>query len=184
MKGSLTLIVGPMFSGKTTELIRLSVRYQLARKKVLVINHCLDNRYDSEENFIVSHQKIKLSAVHLSSLEKGLSCEQLEQCDVIAIDEAQFFPDLFVFCRKWAQRKTLVVAGLDATAEAKPFGQVCELLAISEKVEKLSAICSNCNEDAAFTLKKTQNQQEIEIGGADLYEPACRTCFYKKTQTD
>ena len=99
--------------------------------------------------------------------------------DVIAIDEGQFFTDIVEHCQKWSdQGKIVIVAALDATFERKPFGSICQLVALAENVKKLTAVCLNCSGEALFTHKHCNKTGEInDIGGLDKYIPVCRSCF-------
>ena len=104
---------------------------------------------------------------------------KVEDFDVVAIDEGQFFTDIVEYCQKWSDRgKIVIVAALDATFERKPFGSICELVALAENVKKLTAVCLNCAGEAPFTHKHCHNNGEInDIGGLDKYIPVCRACF-------
>lgn len=172
MKGSIELIIGPMFSGKSTELLRRCNRYKIAGKTVLKINHQKDTRYG--QGIIGTHDGKSGCATQVKNLQ-GLT-KLVSEHDVIAVDEAQFFKDLSP-CIQWAEDgKTVVVAGLDGTYEKKPFPHVCELVAQSERVTKLTAVC-RCGREASFT-KRLTNHTELElVGSEETYAPKCRTCF-------
>lgn len=174
-------IFGPMFSGKTSELMRKIRRHQLAQKKCLVINYFADNRY-SDSSAVVSHDNMSIPAIKVRSL-KEISAEHIEDVQVIAIDEGQFFPDLLEKAEAWANTgKVVIVAALDCTFQKKPFNGVTDLLAISEKVTKLSAVCMDCGQDASFT-KRISSEGMVElIGGLDKYKPVCRRCFHDDSQ--
>ena len=105
--------------------------------------------------------------------------EKINDFDVVAIDEGQFFSDIVEYSQKWADKgKIVIVAALDATFERKPFGSICELIALAENVKKLTAVCLNCSGEAPFTHKHFNNTGEInDIGGLDKYIPVCRSCF-------
>lgn len=105
--------------------------------------------------------------------------DKVNDFEVVAIDEGQFFCDIVEYCQKWADRgKIVVVAALDATYERKPFGSICELVSMAENVKKLTAVCLNCAGEAMFTHKHCHNTGEInDIGGLDKYIPVCRSCF-------
>lgn len=174
-------IFGPMFSGKTSELMRKIKRHQLAQKKCLVINYFADNRY-SKSSSVVSHDNLSIPALKVRAL-KEISDEQVEHVQVIAIDEGQFFPDLLDKAENWANRgKVVIVAALDCTFQKRPFNRVTDLLAISEKVTKLSAVCMDCGQDASFT-KRISSEGKVEvIGGLDKYKPVCRRCFHEESE--
>ena len=178
-EGKVQAIFGPMFSGKSTELLRKIRRHKIASKRCLVINYIMDNRYSTEE-VAATHDKHFIEARKLQRLSE-LSDEEILSYDVIGIDEGQFFPDLVENCDRWADLGvTVIVAALDCTFEKKSFGNVPLLLAISENVKKLSAICKICNDKASFTKRLTQNKELNLIGGTETYMPVCRKCYNGK----
>ncbi|GLE09457.1 hypothetical protein PINS_up021121 [Pythium insidiosum] len=165
--GQLQLIVGPMFSGKSTELVRRMRRFQHAKLKCLVVKSTLDTRYS--ETHLSTHDRTTFQARPVQRLAEVR--ELVHEYDVIGVDEGQFFPDLVEFCTGVAaEGKVVIVAALDGTFDRKPFGGVCDLIPSAEQVIKLNAVCTQCGRDAA---DKSVNL----IGGSDLYEPRCRQCF-------
>jgi len=172
-KGQIQLILGPMFSGKSTELIRRLKRYQVAKYDVLIVKYAKDVRYD--ELGIATHDRQTLPAVAATKLTD--LTEKAKDFDVIGIDEGQFFPDV-----AWAEEmanigKVVLIAALDGTYQRKPFYNIMELIPLAESVSKLNAVCMNCFREAAFT-KRTTDEDSLEvIGGADKYMAACRTCY-------
>ena len=105
--------------------------------------------------------------------------DKMEDYDVVGIDEGQFFPDVVEFCDRAANLgKIVVVAALDGTFERKPFGNIVSLIPLAEKVSKLSAVCVYCTNEAAFTRRVVASKQIQLIGGADMYKPVCRGCFF------
>lgn len=175
MFGSIHLIFGPMFSGKTTELLRRVERYEVANRKCLVIKHKIDNRYSSDH--VVAHNGRKTDAKACSALH----LLDYSSYDVIAIDEGQFFGDSIVpFCESAANNgKIVIVAALDGTYQRKPFGKVLELVPLAESVVKLNSVCMKCYADAAFTQRLGSQEGDIDIGGAEKYSAACRSCYFK-----
>lgn len=172
--GSIRVILGPMFSGKTTELIRRIRRYHVARMSVVVVKYAPDTRYSQTD--VVSHDQTRWAAVPTRRLMDHLA--ELLPYDVIGIDEAQFFDDLVEFCEEMAARgKHVVVAGLDATYQRKPFGQLLALIPLAENVKKLKAVCSFCGSPAAYSLRTASDEGVEVIGGLDKYVAACRPCF-------
>eukprot|EP01094_Clydonella_sp_ATCC50884_P003259 TRINITY_DN12512_c0_g1_i1.p2 TRINITY_DN12512_c0_g1~~TRINITY_DN12512_c0_g1_i1.p2 ORF type:complete len:188 (+),score=69.27 TRINITY_DN12512_c0_g1_i1:3-566(+) len=171
--GEIQLIVGPMFSGKTTELLRRIRRHTVAQRACSVIKYQRDVRYSVNEATTHDQQKATASGViRLADADIGGS-------EVIGIDEGQFFPDLNEFCEKWANEgKVVIVAALDGTFQRKPFGRVMELVCMAESVTKLNAVCMLCQRDAAFTLRLSKETEVEVIGGADKYIAACRSCFH------
>jgi thymidine kinase len=133
-EGRIEVVFGPMFSGKSSELIRRVKRHQIAKKNCLVLNYVKDDRY-STGDFCSTHDKTMLKAVKIGSL--GSVDDRIDPFDVIAIDEGQFFDDLVEFCEKWANKgKIVIVAALDATFQKKAFGRICDLLPLAEVVKK------------------------------------------------
>ena len=174
-KGQIHLIFGPMFSGKTTELLRQIVRFTLAKLDCVVIKYSADTRYAVDE-----------AATHDQRMIKAIPCEKLEDVyhvvktnDIVGIDEGQFFPDIVPFCERLANEgKIVIVAALDGTFQRKPFGSVLELVPLAESVQKLSAVCMECFNPAAFS-KRIGNDQRVQvIGGAESYAAVCRRCFF------
>lgn len=175
MPGMIEVIVGGMYSGKTEELIRRLRRARFGKKGVLLFKPKIDDRYS--ETDVVSHVRNKFPAVPVSTTEEMEGYFQ-EDTEVIGIDEAQFIPDLRPFCHRMANLgKRVVVAGLDMDWRGEPFGDMPALMATAEKVTKLRAICMVCGGDAGFTYKRKGSQNQVEIGGADVYEARCRRCF-------
>ncbi|CAL1542815.1 unnamed protein product [Lymnaea stagnalis] len=172
--GQIQVIFGPMFSGKTTELMRRMKRYQIANYRCLIIKYAKDIRYDF--NGIATHDNQVLGAMSAEKLS-DLQSEALKY-DIIGIDEGQFFPDIVSFCDKLAnQEKVVIVAALDGTFQKKGFGDILNLVPLAEHVLKLTAVCMNCYNEASFT-KRIGLETEVEvIGGAEKYLAVCRECF-------
>ncbi|XP_031568023.1 thymidine kinase, cytosolic-like [Actinia tenebrosa] len=172
--GQIQVIFGPMFSGKTTELLRRIKRYQIANHRCLVVKYEKDLRYNM--NDVATHDKQTLAATACSVLYSIK--KQALQATVIGIDEGQFFPDVVDFAEEMASEgKTVIVAALDGTFQRQAFGNVLNLVPLAESVVKLNAVCMNCFKDAAFT-KRLGSDKKIEvIGGADKYMAVCRDCF-------
>ena len=174
-RGSIEVISGCMFSGKTEELLRRVKRAIIARQRVGIFKPGMDTRFD--EKSIVSHDDKRLpsTTVEVSNdilfLAKGL--------EVIAIDEAQFFDEnLPQVCNKLASTGIrVVVAGLDMDFRGNPFGPVPELMAIAEIITKLHAVCVKCGNMASYSFRKTPESSRVLLGEKDHYEPRCRVCF-------
>ena len=173
--GSVEVICGSMFSGKTEELIRRLKRAEIAQQSILVFKPEIDVRYD--KNSVVSHDKKSISSTVVSSSKEVLI--QSEKAQVVAIDEVQFFDnDLPTVCSELAKKgKRIIVAGLDMDYTGKPFGPVPELLAIADFVTKLRAICSYCGNPALYSSRKTADKNVVQLGEKEEYEPLCRACF-------
>ena len=174
-RGSIELITGSMFSGKTEELIRRLRRAQFAGLKVEIFKPSLDKRYS--ETRVVSHddKSIISTAVDNASAILLLS----GNVDVIGIDEAQFFDDSIVqVCNTLADNGLrIIIAGLDMDFMGKPFGPMPALLSVAEFVTKVHAICMRCGNLAQFSFRKSEDEQVVLLGEKNLYEPLCRNCY-------
>jgi thymidine kinase len=174
-RGSVEVITGSMFSGKTEELIRRLRRAQYAGLKVVIFKPALDKRYS--ETRVVSHDErsIVSTPVDHSSAIILLAGD----ADVVAVDEAQFFDSSIVdICKQLADDGTrVIVAGLDMDFMGNPFGPMPALMAVAEHVTKLHAICMRCGNLAHYSFRKTGQPQVVLLGEKNLYEPLCRRCF-------
>ena len=179
MQGRLELIIGNMFSGKSSELIRRINREKSIQKKILVINYISDNRYASDS--IATHDNLTVTCLKLEKLS-GITEDIIQQYDSFFIDEAQFFSDLYgmVLVLVDVKHKHVVVSGLDGDTFRNPFGDLIKLIPICDTVDKLTAYCTVCNNGtpAPFTKKKKRDNLLIDIGGTDKYIPVCRTHFF------
>lgn len=173
--GWIELICGPMFSGKTEELIRRLRRAQIARQRVAIFKPRTDDRYTTDH--IVSHSQMKLKSHIVTHPEQILK----HSCDAhaIGIDEAQFFnEDLVAVCRKMASGgKRVIVAGLDKDYRCRPFGAIPQLMVEAEYVTKLLAICMRCGQAANFSQRLSDEKDQIVVGQKDKYEARCRKCY-------
>jgi thymidine kinase len=175
--GWIEVICGSMFSGKTEELIRRMKRAQIANRKVEIFKPAIDVRYD--EIKVVSHDA---NSIHSTPIEHSGSLLLLsEGIEVVGIDEAQFMDaSLPETCEKLAKRGVrVIIAGLDMDFEGKPFGPMPALLSIADYITKVNAICMKCGDIAHFSYRKGSEKGRILLGEKDVYEPRCRTCFYK-----
>src|SRR5882724_9915520 len=173
--GWIEVICGCMFSGKTEELIRRLNRALIARQKVEIFKPSVDKRYHDEK--IVSHsdREIRSTPVNFAGDILLLAGD----CDVVGVDEAQFFDEAIVeVCNMLAnQGKRVIVAGLDMDYLGKPFGPMPNLLAIAEFVTKVHAICAQTGELASFSFRLTDNQSRVLLGEKDSYEARSRKAF-------
>lgn len=176
-KGQIEVICGSMFSGKTEELIRRLNRAKIAKQKVEIFKPSIDKRYD--ENAVVSHNdnSIRSTPVNFANDILLLSGD----CDVVGIDEVQFFDEQIVpVAQKLAnQGKRVILAGLDMDFEGNPFGPMPKLMAIAEYVTKVNAICMKCGDLAAFSFRLSDAKQKVVLGEKECYEARCRRCFYE-----
>lgn len=176
MTGTIEVVVGSMFSGKTEELIRRVKRAQLARQKIQVFKPKIDNRYSHSE--ITSHSQRKLEATIVENSQEILNSVN-DSTRVVGIDEAQFFDrGIIDVVEKLATRGIrVIVAGLDTDWRGRPFHPMPELMAIAESVTKEHAVCMVCGAQACRTQRTSASNQDILIGALDAYEARCRNCF-------
>jgi thymidine kinase len=176
-RGSIEVICGSMFSGKTEELIRRLKRAKIANLRVEIFKPKLDVRYDVQN--IVSHDENAILSTPIDNSQTILLLHG--EADVIGIDEAQFFDDqLPDVCDQLAYRgKRVIVAGLDMDYTGKPFGQMPFLLSKADYITKLHAICMKCGHIANYSYRKKPNNAQVLLGEKDLYEPRCRKCYYE-----
>ena len=173
--GWIEVICGSMFSGKTEELIRRLKRARIAGQRVEIFKPKVDTRYGERQ--VVSHDNNSLLATPISDTSKLL--EIPEETTVIGLDEAQFFePEVVDHVIELANRgKRIVIAGLDMDFRGKPFGPICNLLAVAEYITKVHAICSHCGNLATHSYRLVQDQETVVLGEKDLYEARCRRCY-------
>jgi thymidine kinase len=173
--GSLEVICGSMFSGKTEELIRRLRRAQIAKQRVAIFKPAIDSRYANDH--IVSHSEQKLRSEPVQRAQEIL--EKAEDAQVVGIDEGQFFDNsLIAVCNELAHRGVrVIVAGLDMDYRGVPFEPIPQLMAIAEQVTKTQAICMQCGEPAAFTQRLTPARDRVVVGAKDMYEARCRQCY-------
>jgi thymidine kinase len=180
--GYLEIIIGPMFSGKTTKILNIYNQCKFCNIGVVVINHCLDKRYDEE--LLSSHDKIKIPCNQmtlLSELFNDLNLPNYINSNVILINEAQFFPDLEVSVKKMLHdNKQIIISGLDGDFEQKKFGQILDLIPLCDKVTKYKSLCGSCkNGTSAIFSKRISLEKEQTVIGSNNYIPVCRNCFNK-----
>jgi thymidine kinase len=181
-KGSLEIVCGSMFSGKSEELIRRLRRSELAKQKIAAFKHSLDAR--KTIHYVISHNGTKISA--LTANEAAIILQQVApEVEVVGIDEVQFFDQqiINVILELVNQGKRVIAAGLDMDFRGVPFGPMPTLLALADKILKLHAICSVCGQDAQFTQRIINgapakfNDPIILIGAEECYQARCRNCF-------
>jgi len=173
--GWIEVISGPMFSGKSEELIRRLRRAAIARQRLQAFKPQLDDRYSERD--VVSHSRWRAPSEAVQRADEIL--ERLDpRTEVVAVDEAQFFDAALPgVCAHLAQLgKRVIVAGLDMDYRGVPFGPMPELLAIAERVDKIAAICTRCGAQAAYTQRLTADEAQVVVGAGDVYEARCRRC--------
>lgn len=171
--GSIEVVCGPMFSGKTEELIRRVKRAQIAKQRVQIFKPALDTRYAEEE--VVSHSSLAIKAEPVDNAVDIL-IRLKDSTRVVAVDEIQFFdPAIITVVTKLAARGCRVIcAGLDLDYRAQPFGPMPELLAIADEVTKIHAICTVCGAPAVRSQRLAQSKERVLLGEKDAYEARCR----------
>ena len=172
--GKLELVIGNMFSGKSTELIRRLRCEQVIHKKCLVVNYFGDNRYNNT-NSIATHDNLTTNAIKLQYLRDL----PINDFDTLFIDEGQFFNDLFEVVKDLVDNhfKHVIVSGLDGDSNRNKFGSILDLIPLADEVHKLRAYCTICCDGTygSFTKKIIKNNDiQIDIGGSDKYLPVCR----------
>ncbi len=176
----LQIIIGPMFSGKSTELIRLIREYKFIEAKIMVIKHSLDDsRY--EKSKLCTHDKQTEECISTNNLLNLKDTQDYINADVIFIEEAQFFENLFEFVDEGLkENKSFVVAGLDGDFKREPFGDILRLIPLAEKVIKLNALCFFCKNgtEAPFTKRLINDTNQQLVGGADSYASVCRFHYF------
>ena len=182
ISGWIEVICGSMFSGKTEELIRRLKRAEFAKQRVEIFKPTVDTRYADRE--VVSHNQnsINSTPVEYSSAILLLA----DDCDVVGIDEAQFFDDGIVeVANELAnQGKRVIVAGLDMDFKGNPFGPMPALMATAEYVTKVHAVCTRTGNLANYSFRKTDNDKLVMLGETEEYEPLSRAAFYHAMHDD
>ena len=191
--GYLEIVIGPMFSSKTSTLLEIYKQCKYCNIPVSIINHAIDKRY--HEMMLSSHDKIMAPCFQANKLndiwcqnefieEKDNIHELLRKSDVILINEGQFFPDLYeVVVDMLNNNKKIYVCGLDGDFERKKFGAILDLIPLCDKVNKLTSLCSLCRDGTRgiFSMRLT-NETAQTVVGSDNYIPVCRKCYSKKNE--
>ncbi len=175
----LSIVLGPMFAGKSSEILRRVRRAQVLGWEILLLTCAIDKRYSETGHEVMTHDKEHLDA-HGVQVLKGVSdWKEYKSARVIVIEEAQFFPDLYDFVVKAVEEdgKDVLVVGLDGDSDRKPFGDMLRLVPLADEVQHLTALCKRCGDGtpALFSaLVKGQKTEQICVGGEDRYEAMCR----------
>ena len=175
--GQIHIIFGCMFSGKSTEITRIANKYKVLKKKILLVNHSLDNRYAN--NNISTHNKIMMECTSVEDLQDLTHTESYINSEIVIVDESQFFKGLLQFVVNGAEvdNKTMIVVGLNGDSDRNPFGDILNLIPYCDSVTKLDAFCVTCGDGtlAHFSkkiIKTTEGQ--IHVGNEDAYIAVCR----------
>jgi thymidine kinase len=178
---SLTLVIGPMFSGKSSYLLTSIRRYKEMGWPIYTITSNLDKRYTSDNKIINHNQDYAAADASVEYLQHISGKKEYLDAKVVIIEEAQFYPDLVEFVVEAVETdgKYLIVAGLDGDASRKPFGKLLDLIPHADSIIKLKALCKKCGDgtEALFTSKKVHDNATVDIGGSDKYEALCRKHF-------
>lgn len=176
MSGQLHIIVGCMYSGKSTELLKIIKNYRILEKKILCINHSIDIRYGT--NQIISHDKNTEECTQIDKLFSINNSRDYINCNILVIEEAQFFEDLydFVINAVYKDNKIVYIAGLDGDYKKELFGDIYKLIPHCDTIKKLSALCIICKDGTPgnFTKRIVDNTNQKLIGSIESYIPVCR----------
>ncbi len=184
--GSLEMFIGPMWSGKTSELVKLHKQFTFCEIPVLAINYLHDTRYST--NTICTHDMVNIPCetcveLHqISDIVNGVSQYTFENAQVILINEGQFFNDLvsWVKCAVEVHNKQVIICGLDGDFKREPFGDWLSLIPFCDKVTKLHSICGCCKENYAIFSHRNTEETIQEVIGTEQYVPLCRKCYKVK----
>jgi len=171
--GYLEVILGPMFSGKTTALIE---QYNSNETKAVAINFSGDNRY--HESKLSTHDLKMIECVNSNELLPLKTNNEIIQSDTILINEGQFFPDLvkFVSFMVDVYKKRVIVCGLDSDFQRNKFGVILDLIPLCDKVTKLKGKCNDCDNKSIFSYRLSKEEEQVVIG-SNNYIPLCRNCY-------
>jgi len=177
--GYLEVILGPMFSGKSSRLVEVYKQCTFCNISVTAINHAIDNRYDNQ--LLSTHDKVMIPCIRAERLQDVWPTE-VDTADVVLINEGQFFEDLYEAVEDMLQKgKQVYVCGLDGDFERKRFGKILDLIPLCDTVTKLSSLCSICKNGTKgiFSMRLT-GEKEQTVVGSENYIPVCRDCYEKR----
>ena len=183
--GYLEIILGPMWSGKTSALLKIYRQYSFCKSRVCVINYKADDRYS--ETMLSTHDKEMIPCVMGFSMEEIMKTHrsEIENSDVILVNEGQFFSDIVTFTVNMVEEegKKVYICGLDGDFQRNKIGNLLELIPMCDKMSKLHSLCSMCKNGtlAPFTFRSTCETEQVLIGN-DIYMPLCRSCYNAQTK--
>jgi thymidine kinase len=179
----LEIILGPMFSGKTSRIVEIYKQCLFCNIPVIVINHSIDNRYD--DNLLATHDKVMIPCVKTNKLLDLNLNDKLLESNVILINEAQFFDDLYDFIVSMlTHKKKIYVCGLDGDYKRNKFGQILDIIPLCDTVVKLTSLCGICkNGTRGIFSKRISSEQEQTVVGNDNYIPVCHNCYENTTMS-
>lgn len=179
---SLDLVLGPMWAGKSSYILGKIRRYRAIGWDVLVVVNPLDNRYGT--HVVSSHDHDQTPALAINDLASLFSDERYQRAQLIIVEEAQFFKNLYNFVQRAVDQdgKHVVCVGLDGDAERKPFGEILSLIPICDNVEKIKSLCAECKDgtSALFSYRNAHIQEQVAVGAENLYMPLCRKHYLTK----
>ena len=177
-EGYLELILGPMFSGKTSKLVEIYNQCIYCNIEVLVLNHDIDNRYN--KNMLCTHDGKEIPCFKISDLNNS----DFKKAQVILINEGQFFQNLYTCVKDWVDtyKKHVYICGLDGDFKRDCFGEILYLIPLCNKVSKLNSLCAKCKngKHALFSNRISCENEQIKVG-SDNYQPLCRKCYLETT---
>lgn len=181
---SLSLIVGPMFSGKSTRLIQYIRSFRTLEYSICIIKPSIDTRY-TEKNELCTHNKEKESCIVLPTdcLESVFQLNMYQEASIIMIEEGQFFKELYnvILHMIDVDKKTVYVSALNGDSQRQLFGEVYKLLPLCHSIEWLSALCKSCKDGTPgiYSKKKVYNSDQIQVAGSDVYEAVCSKHYHE-----
>lgn len=177
LRGSIEVVCGSMFSGKTEELMRRLRRAKFANQRIEIFKPAIDTRYDERE--VVSHDKNSIPSTPVDSSASILL--MASEVDVVGIDEAQFFDKGLIEVAQTLADKGIrvIIAGLDMDFRRVPFGPMADLCAIADSVDKIHAICVECGRLANYSHRLVSGDAQVMLGETKEYAPLCRVCYNK-----
>lgn len=186
---SLDIILGPMFAGKSSYILSVVSRYSAIGTPVLVIKHSNDMRYAQSDGNIVTHDQRHATCVSVDTLDTNDLRERIRSYQVVIVDEAQFFAGLVPFVEYVVEHlgKNLYLVGLDGDIRRRPFGEILQCIPLADRILRLTSFCHSCanGTPGLFSYRSQGAQdQQVLVGGHDIYESLCRACFVRRNAND
>jgi thymidine kinase len=178
--GYLELIIGPMFSGKTTYLVSVYDKCIQNGEKVIAINYKKDMRYDPTR--LSTHDGRSCPCIFVDTIGDALLLEEVQTANVLLINEGQFFPDIYdkVLPLVDIAKKRVYICGLDGDFKRERFGKLLNLIPVCDSIVKLTSNCYYCSTPAIFSHRKSDSKEQVLIGASDMYVPLCRICYLRE----
>lgn len=185
---SLDIIIGPMFSGKSSRILDIASRYAAIGTEVFIIKHASDRRYAYSEDNIVTHDGRKAVCAEAWDLHQSVLQSRIEDYNVIIVEEAQFFTHLVPFVEYVVDtlHKKLYLVGLDGDSNRRKFGEILDCIPLADRVERITAMCKKCanGTPGIFSHRRSNGNEQVLIGGSDCYETLCRECYHQVCSMD